>query len=213
MITSGRVTLENDFGAHGARRAEYAAFRAKHRSLSDAIAACERPDWLILLAFEAAPHSKEVIALGSDAASLSGDTSYLRKWAPLPFPLEVVDAYSNNTRLAGQSDKRTRAINVGLLGAVLIMFLVDSWWGCHLGALRYQTDAGVMLLALVPLIPLINAVFAVVVKRRAAALANERALEIVLAEIEKGMMQRPERVSVNTDLVRRRVMQLVEQRA
>jgi hypothetical protein len=209
VIASTQVTLENDFGAHGAKRADYKAFRAKHRSISDAVAACDRPDWLILLAFEGSSDPKQVIALGSDAASLGYETSYLRKWLPLPFPLEVVDAFSNHTRLAGRTDKTSRAVYLGLVGATLIMFLVDALWARQLGTLRYQTDTGVMLLALVALMPLINIAFALVVRRQAAALDDERALDIVIAEIEKGMTKNPYRVPVNTDLIRRHVTKLI----
>jgi hypothetical protein len=209
-ILSVSVTLEEDYAAHTARRSEYAAFRASHASLVDAIKACPRPDWQILLAYEAAPNRKEVLALGCDAASLSGGTSFMRRWMPRPFPLEVVDAYSNHTRLAGRSDQRKRAVNLGLLGGALVMAVADRWTR-QLGKARYEIDLAVMLLALVALIPLIQIVFRFVVRRRAAALDDGRALEIVLAQIESGMLENPYRVSTNAELIGRHAIKLVEQ--
>ena len=48
----------------------YAAFRATHPSALDALAACDRPEWLVQLAWEVADN-KTAVRIGLGAAQLS----------------------------------------------------------------------------------------------------------------------------------------------
>jgi hypothetical protein len=178
---------------------DLATFRASQPSLSAAIAACTRPDWLIQLAFDAIDH-KVAIRIGSGAARMltnRSDTLWL--FNPNPNPLETVDAWA-----ASEGDlpdylrsNSIRAITLatipaGGLGYLCQRIVAHGAWT----AASVVTYLALILALEVVLALLFRVALAGIVRRRAARLDDHAALAIVLDELREGAAASPRLVPI-----------------
>src|SRR5689334_11858458 len=73
---------------------DFASFRAAHPTVSDAIAACDRLDWLVRLAVEAISDRKYRLLVAVRAARLlTRKPLSIRLLQPWPSPLEALEIY------------------------------------------------------------------------------------------------------------------------
>ena len=177
------------------KRDDFTTFRATHPSVQAAVDACDRPDWLILLAWEALDH-KAALRVGADTARiLLGRSDALRLFTPVPDRLEPIELYAANVDSDARTFQNLRAIATaapigGVLAFLLDRFVTSSVWGDS----RY-TMLSVTIVALTAVFALVNkVVLAAIVRRRAAALDDQAALKIVLDEIGKGAARNPAKI-------------------
>ena len=106
----------------------------RHIGRYAAIDECERPDWLILLAWEALDH-KAALRVGADAARiLLGRSDALRLFTPAPDRLEPVELWADNVDSDARTFQNLRAIAAaapmgGLVAFLLDRFVTSSVWG------------------------------------------------------------------------------------
>ena len=177
---------------------DFSKFRAAHPSLEQAIDRCERPDWLIRLAYEAMPDHKVAIRFGINAAALlHGDREEWLLGSPrnflFPRRLEAVDLWASATDGDYLRDvNNLRAFALAALPATLLTVLVHEvsqprrW----VDGLLYGACFVVMLVLTLP----IQRVLAWVVARQVAQIDDESALQMVLDEIVKGMAKNPAKI-------------------
>jgi hypothetical protein len=177
---------------------DFTTFRAAHPSALDAIDACDRPEWLVRLAWEVADH-KTAVRIGLGAAELSStasDTLWLFK--PNPDRLETVAAWvGDDGDDIAHSGAFSRAVVLAAVPAVALAFVVvtvvvrDAW------TIRYVVSLLGAILALEAAFAfLIRRALAAIVRDRAAKLDDRAALDIVLDEIAKGTAAKPQRVPI-----------------
>ncbi len=166
---------------------DYTTFRAAHPSVLDAIAACERPEWLVQLAWEVADH-KTAVSIGLGAAKLSSNASDAAWFFnPNPNRLETVAAWTGDDGEIERSGALGRAIVLGAFPAVALAYglvgavVPDAWTAKYVLSLVGAILALEVVLALV-----VRRSLAAIVRRRAARLDDRAALDIVLDEIRKG---------------------------
>jgi len=167
---------------------DFASFRAAHPTASAAIAACDRLDWLVLLAREVADE-KSAMRIGLLAARLAQRRTYGKRWMwnPFPEPLESVDAW-----IADDDDKlmRTQALGRGLtlaslpaaaIAYVIITQVTDGPWTMSRLGVWFLAMLGIQ----VVLAFAIRALLHRVVRARAARLDEAGARAIVMDEIHR----------------------------
>lgn len=191
---------------------DYPMFRAAHATVQEAIAHCPRPDWLVRLAVEALPSRKKVLQLASDAASVlraSNRDRMLKLITPYPRRLEVIDAYSANKPLRDHAS--TRAWMLALVPASILTYIGDNYiWGSLFGAFHYQVATIIMFAFVVVISRLVKGMLALVVRMRAARLDDDKALRIVIEEIDRGMTLAPVHVPGATDAFKRRLQAILK---
>jgi Flp pilus assembly protein TadB len=177
---------------------DFTTFRAAHPSALDAIAACDRPDWLVQLAWEVADH-KNAVRIGLGAAQLSSrasDTLWL--FNPNPNRLETVAAWAGDDGDAVErSSAVARALSLAGVPAVALsygiatVFVPGSWYGIR--ALWFVVS--ILVLEMVFTVA-VRRSLAAIVRRRAAQLDERAALDIVLDEVRKGTAANPQLVPI-----------------
>jgi hypothetical protein len=167
---------------------EFTTFRAAHPSVLDAISACNRPDWLVQLAWEVADHETAVrIGLGAaQLLSTASDTLWL--FNPNPNRLETIAAWGGDDD--GEIERSSafgRAVVLAgfpaaALAYILVTMLVPEEW-----ASKYVLSlVGSIFVLEVVFTVVVRWVLAAIVRRRAARLDDRAALGIVLDEVRKG---------------------------
>jgi hypothetical protein len=191
---------------------DFATFRAAYPSVSAALDACTRPDWLVLLAWEAFDH-KTAVDLGVSVARLlakrSSDILWL--WKPNPGRLEAVDAWTDKVPFYARSYNFGRAVALAGIPAVglvwiLARFVLGGLW-TEFRALQY---IALMLALEVVFAWLVHVALARIVRRRAAQLDDRAALAIVLDEIRQGSADNPKGIPIVMKFVSGRVHRLLE---
>ena len=162
-------------------------------------AACEQPDELIQLAWNAGLDKKTVLREGTDAARLllAGQRNELvTLFWPVPRPLEAVGRWSENPRpVAGVSEAvrpYASAVVPGcVLGALVGHFLVMP----HVPANSVVITLTLVIVATTAVLGLVlKLLIGASQKRRVARLDDDAALAIVLDALRAGMKRNAARV-------------------
>ena len=177
---------------------DFTTFRAAHPLPLDAIAACDRPDWLVQLAWEVAD-PKTAIRIGLGAAELlstASDTLWLFK--PNPNRFETIATW------AGDDDCDIRSSSafarafvlasfpaVALAYAIVTVCLPGGWTGLRSLSLIFWICVLEVVFTWV-----VRRSLAAIVQRRAAQLHDLAALGIVLDEVRKGTTANPQFVPI-----------------
>jgi len=177
---------------------DFTAFRAAHPSVLQAIAGCDRPDWLVLLAWEAVD-SKTAVSIGLGAAQLLSTASdTLALFKPNPDRLETVAAWTGDDD--GDSERAATFARSLVLASfpaatlalvVVAAFMPGKWNGTH-GLIQ----VGLMFVFELVFSVLVRRSIAAIVRRRAAQLDERAALDIVLDEVQKGAAAKPRFVPI-----------------
>jgi hypothetical protein len=181
---------------------DFATFRAAHPSLLDAIAACDRPEWLVELAWEATDH-ETAVSIGLGAAQLSSAASdTLALFKPNPDRLETVAAWTGD---ASETDAFARSVVLAsvpavVLGYAVVALIMPGAWLAYVGAILALELGFAMVL---------RRWLAAIVRRRAAQLDDRAALAIVLDEIRKGTAATPQRVPIVLQSTRNRLRRVL----
>lgn len=189
---------------------EFASFRATYPTVRAALDACTRPDWLVLLAWEALDH-KTAADVGLGAARILNSDGLWWFVNPSPNRLETVQAWAGTEDDTTRVHATGRAIALsGLPGAALAYVveyqLLPSVYA-ERDPLRY---AGLMAVLAALCVPVLRAVLGAVVRRRAARLDDTAVLDILLRAIRTGMVAQPRLVKVVVNISGRRVKNLVD---
>ncbi len=177
---------------------DFPTFRATHSSLLDALAACDKPEWLVQLAWEMADH-KTAVRIGLGAAQLlstASDTRWL--FVPNPDRLETVAAWvgDNGDEIERSSDLARAAVLASFpaiaLAAVIVKILVPNTWD----GMKALSLVGSIFVLEVMFTVIVRWSLAAIVRRRAAQLDDRAALDIVLDEIRKGTAANPQLVPI-----------------
>lgn len=191
-------------------RNELAALRAKHQSVAEAITACERPDVALQLAFAETDNRKAVIRYASNLVSaLEGERVIAGLVTPYPSVREVVDIYADNADNAARVGAHARALFVGTCLAVVIGYLMNRyvWMGMYGNRSIYRW-------MLVPLVPaftvIVRILIAWVVRRKAAALDDESAFEMIHHRVTRLADKHPEKMPNVMRYLRRNLVSLFE---
>jgi hypothetical protein len=186
---------------------DFTTFRAAHASVLDAIGACDRPDWLVLLAQEVA-EPRTAVRIGLGAAQLlssASDTLWLFK--PNPDRLETLAAWAGDDdgELA-RSSAFARAVVLASLPATVLAYVLvtvvapGAWTGRRELAMIAALAALEVIFTMV-----LRRALAAVVRRRAARLDERAALGLVLDEIRRGATASPRRVPIAVHATGRRL--------
>lgn len=175
---------------------DFVRFRAAHPALRDAIEKCERPDWLIRVAWEGGLDRRAVIREGADAARLllaSEWQSTVTLFWPVPRPLEAVDRWCDNettaSRIAPSERPWASAVIPGaVLGSLISTFVIARRTS---GGAARLTIVVVTLLSIVVLGAIFKVLIDAPLRRRVARLDEESAYRIVLDQLGNGMAARP----------------------
>ncbi len=188
---------------------DFVSFRAGFPTVRAALDACKRPDWLLLLAWEAVDH-KTAADAGLSAARILNSDGLGWFVNPNPNALEAVQVWAGTADDTTQSHATGRAISlaaipgVGLAYVVEYLILPAAYPERNL--LRY---AGFMVAFVVVCMFAIRAMLAAVVRRRAARLDDQAVLDLLLASIRSGVARQPRLVDVVMNVVGRRVRALL----
>lgn len=189
-------------------------FRAAHPSVVEAIANCERPDWIIRLAFDAARNRRAVITHASGAARLLTRTKLrgpTELFIPWPGALEAVNAWAANTT-GSRSFDTLRAYGVAALPATVAAVLVD-WLVVAPqrgpGLTRVGAFNVVLVLSVFVFAQIAQRGLALVVRRRVSRLDEETAMSIVVEMVADGMVRNPARVPGVVATLRRKFGELL----
>jgi hypothetical protein len=173
---------------------------------------CDRPDAMLELAWASGLDRRAVIREGADAARLllAGELeSFLELFWPFPRPLEPVDLWSENdvSKINVGLRPHASAVIPGCLAGMMISWLVVAprVSGLAANALILVTCLvciGILGFALNPLI-------ARSLRRRVAALDDERAFAIVLEQLRAGMARSPKLVPYVTKSTAKSLEQIV----
>ncbi len=175
---------------------DFATFRAAHPALPDAMARCERPDWLLRLAWEAGFDKRALIREGADAANLllaSELQHNLELFWPVPRPLEAVDRWSENSTpsndiTTGLRHQASAVVPGALIGGLLSHFVVAPRMSGYSAEL-------LMVLSVVAAFAVVAVLFKILIaaalRRQIARLDEESAFAIVLDQLRVGMARKP----------------------
>ena len=173
---------------------DLAAFRASHASVADAIKQCDRPDWALQLAFDAASDKRAVIANGANIARvLKSDNLFLTLITPRPTPLEAVDVFSDNTDDVSKSLRISRALMIAAYLSIPLVYLIVRFGiGTKPGG---AIDTGAMAIGFAISAVVITVVTKVaidwVIRRQVARLDDRSAMQRVLELVTKRMENNP----------------------
>lgn len=157
----------------------------------------DRPDVAIRLAFEHASDRKAVIRQAVDAARyIRGSRTGIALLTPTPTPYEALDLWSGNADSVSKSLSNSRAIIVATIIGVPLTYALDRFvtgaWFAKLG-LRYSMLLALLFVVTFALAAIIRASIASAVRRDAARLDEQAALQRVLDLIADGTKKRPAR--------------------
>ncbi len=177
---------------------DFATFRATHPSALDALAACDRPEWLVQLAWEVADH-KTAVRIGLGAAQLLSTASD-RQWLFMPNPnrLESVAAWAGDDGdEIARSSGVARAFVLAAVPAVALAYVISAVLapGGWNGARALWLVVAILVLEMV-LTVVVRRSLAAIVHRRAAQLDDRAAMDIVLDEVRKGTAANPQLVPI-----------------
>jgi hypothetical protein len=188
----------------------FATFRAAHPSLSSAVEACTRPDWLVRLAAEAIPDRSVRLRLAVYAARLlirdKGPVRLLRPW---PGPLEALEMYTEYPSFEDKSFFNwCRAIMLALFPAGLLNLFVNQLvWQPENPVLMWLVTLMIVLVLTIPFAFLFRTLLAHAVRRQVATLDDTSALDRSLVLIERGAAKHPGEVRYVMDIVRTEIAQ------
>lgn len=171
------------------------SFRNSHPTVVAAIDGCDRPDWALQLAFDAARDRKAVIAFGaSSARALMGARlrSGFEIFIPWPGPLEAVRAWANDT--STRNLNRFRSLGCAAYLAAPVAFGIDRLTfstGADWDVPRVVASQVSYLVSLFVLAKTIAVGIQWVVRRRASNLDEGTALQIVLRFLREGALRQP----------------------
>jgi hypothetical protein len=157
----------------------------------------ERPDVAIRLAFEHSTDRKAVIRQAASAARyIRGSRIGIALVSPWPTPYEAVDLWSGNADSVSRALSYSRSLMIAtIIGAPLTYSLdrfVMGTWFARLG-LRYSLQLALLFIVVIVLASIIRAAIAASVRRTAARLDEQSALEGVLELIADGAKRSPKR--------------------
>ena len=172
---------------------DFSSFRAAHSSVLEAIDACDRPDWLVQLAWEAAD-PKEAVRIGLGAARLSSrasDTLWL--FNPNPDRLETIAAWAeDDDDEIARSSAFARSFILASFPAVALAYFLVSALVTEAWTAKYVLSLVGSIVALeIVFTSLVRRTLNAIVRRRAARLDGSSALAIVLDEVRKGIAAEP----------------------
>jgi hypothetical protein len=173
---------------------DFAAFRAAHPSVGTAIEKCDRPDWAIRLAFEAADDKRAIIANGANIARvLKTANLFLTLITPWPEPVEALDVWADNTDHSSRTLPIARAVTIAAYLAIpLTWLLVRFVVGPRVGSVSDTLAMGLVFCVMVLVIAVVaKLTIAAVVRRQVARLDESSALELVLSLVTKRMVNNP----------------------
>lgn len=184
---------------------DYAMWRATFSSVSAAIDACERVDWLVLIGYEMLK-PKAAIEIARKAAAYSHDTEWgelLWQFNPLPNRIETVEEWLGDRRdLDGSKKVRTLVFAMipgSLIAALIITLVMPGVW-----TLTKELVYSVLIIACsTACFPLVRRALASVIRRRAARLDEHGALQLALGVIRKASARKPKRVPGTVKLIAR----------
>ncbi len=192
----------------------FEAFRAAHRGLLEAVETCERPDWLVRLAWDAGLERRALIEEGLECAIRLHATDWNGNVAlfwPVPRPLEAVEVWCGRRSVLTQMSEGSRphasAIVPGcVIGAVISTVFVSP----RLTGLPGELAICAVCVAAVGALGLLFKVLIdATLRRQVARLDEERAFAIVLEQIRVGMKTSPLRVPRVTEVLARQLAKLV----
>jgi len=190
--------------------ADFARFRAAYPTVRAALDGCTRPDWLLLLAWEALDH-KTAADLGLGAARILRSRTNWWFVNPNPDRLEAVQTWAGTDDDTTQDHATGRAISLSWAPGAALAYVTEYLILPAVFPERSVHRYGALMFAFaVVCIPAIRGILGAVVRRRAARLDDSAVLNILLASIRAGMAGKPRLVEVVMKLVGRRVRRLVE---
>ena len=172
------------------------------------LAKSDQPDELIQLAWNAGLDKKTVIREGSDAARflLAGERNEIvTLFWPVPRPLEAVDRWSNNSRDATGTSEAVRPFASAVVPGCALGFLVTRL----LVAPRMPQSEGlaallvIILASIVALGVIFKLLIGAALRRQVAQLDDEKARDIVLDQLRRGMVVSPAVVPIAVKGLRR----------
>ncbi len=164
-------------------------------NVNEALSRCEKLDELIQIAWDAGLDRKAVIREGSFIAQMfagGGELdSVVTLFWPVPRPLEVVDRWSEASRLGHEEKLRPFASAVvpgTVFGGLVSHYVVAP----DLSKLVGQLVLTAIVVASIALLGLVlQRVIGLVLARRAATLDEDTALILVLVRLRGGVLRKP----------------------
>jgi hypothetical protein len=190
------------------RADEFAAFRATHATVSDAIAACNRLDWLVQLAVEAISDRKYRLLVAVRAARLlTRRPLSIRVLQPWPSPLEALEIYIDYPT---NEDKPLfqwgRAAMLSLVPASILGLVVNNLvWQSKNQVVVWLVSLVMVVVFAAPFALLFHALFARAMRSQLANLDDDAVVKKSLALIKRAATKRPQDVKYVMDVVRRSI--------